>query len=51
MEEIEKRYIERVMREVGGNKAQAARILGYDRKRLYRKLKRYDISAEEPRQS
>jgi two-component system response regulator HydG len=48
MDEIEKRYIERVLREVGGNKAQAARILGYDRKRLYRKLKRYDISADEP---
>jgi len=47
MDEIEKRYIERVLREVGGNKAQAARILGYDRKRLYRKLKRYDISIDE----
>jgi two-component system response regulator HydG len=49
MEEIEKRYIERVLREVGGNKAQAARILGFDRKRLYRKLKRYDISVDELR--
>jgi two-component system response regulator AtoC len=47
MDEVERRYIERVLREVGGNKAQAARILGYDRKRLYRKLKRYDISADE----
>ncbi|RKZ11881.1 sigma-54-dependent Fis family transcriptional regulator [bacterium] len=47
MDEVEKRYIERVLHEVGGNKAQAARILGYDRKRLYRKLKRYDISADE----
>jgi two-component system response regulator HydG len=48
MEEVERRYVEKVMREVGGNKAQAARILGYDRKRLYRKLKRYGISADEP---
>ncbi|MCL1598645.1 MAG: sigma-54-dependent Fis family transcriptional regulator, partial [Actinomycetia bacterium] len=47
MDEVEKRYIERVLHEVGGNKAQAARILGYDRKRLYRKLKRYGISADE----
>jgi two-component system response regulator HydG len=50
MDEVEKRYIERVLREVGGNKAQAARILGYDRKRLYRKLKRYEISDDENRQ-
>jgi two-component system response regulator HydG len=48
MEEVERRYVEKVMREVGGNKAQAARILGYDRKRLYRKLKRYGISTDEP---
>jgi two-component system response regulator HydG len=47
MEEVERRYVDRVMREVGGNKAQAARILGYDRKRLYRKLKRYGISMNE----
>jgi two-component system response regulator AtoC len=47
MDEVEKRYIERVLREVAGNKAQAARILGYDRKRLYRKLKRYGIMAVE----
>lgn len=44
MEEVERRYVEKVMREVDGNKAQAARILGFDRKRLYRKLKRYGVS-------
>ncbi|HEU0032607.1 MAG TPA: sigma 54-interacting transcriptional regulator [Kofleriaceae bacterium] len=41
MEEVERRYIARVMAAVGGNKASAARILGYDRTTLYRKLDRY----------
>ncbi len=40
MDEIEKRYILRVLEAVGGNKRQAARILGFDRKTLYRKLDR-----------
>ena len=38
MEEVERRYIRRVMEAVGGNKTMAAKILGYDRKTLYRKL-------------
>lgn len=36
--EIERRYIERVLEENGGNRSVAARILGIDRKTLYRKL-------------
>ena len=39
LEEIEKRYIEHVLRAVDQNRTQAARILGLDRKTLYRKLK------------
>jgi two-component system response regulator HydG len=46
MDEVERRYIERVLHEVDGNKAEAARVLGYDRKRLYRKLKRYHLLEE-----
>ena len=38
--EIERRYIARVLEAVGGNKTLAARILGLDRKTLYRKLDR-----------
>ncbi|HLK40515.1 MAG TPA: helix-turn-helix domain-containing protein, partial [Polyangiaceae bacterium] len=38
MEEVERRYIQRVLEAVQGNKAAAARVLGYDRKRLYRKI-------------
>ena len=40
LEEVERRYIARVMEAVGGNKTAAARILGIERKRLYRMLDR-----------
>ena len=42
--EVERRYIERVMQAVGGNKRQAAQILGLDRTTLYRKLERWSRS-------
>jgi two-component system response regulator HydG len=38
LEEVELRYIARVMQVAGGNKSLAAQILGLDRKTLYRKL-------------
>lgn len=41
MEEVERRYVLRVLEAVAGNKTLAARILGFDRKTLYRKLERY----------
>jgi DNA-binding NtrC family response regulator len=40
MEEVERRYIQRVLEAVGGNKTLAARVLGFDRRTLYRKLGR-----------
>ena len=43
MEEVERRYILHVMRSVGENKTLAARILGLDRKTLYRKLRQYGV--------
>ncbi|MDX2052222.1 MAG: sigma-54 dependent transcriptional regulator [Polyangiaceae bacterium] len=42
MEEVERRYVLRVMEAVGGNKVEAARILGFDRRTLYRKLQHYE---------
>ncbi|MBI3770279.1 MAG: sigma-54-dependent Fis family transcriptional regulator [Deltaproteobacteria bacterium] len=42
MEEVERRYIRRVMEAVGGNKTLAAQVLGFDRRTLYRKLERFD---------
>jgi two-component system response regulator HydG len=38
LDEVERRYIARVMQAAGGNKSVAAQILGLDRKTLYRKL-------------
>jgi two-component system response regulator HydG len=38
MEQVERRYIARVMQAVGGNKTLAAKVLGFDRKTLYNKL-------------
>jgi transcriptional regulator with PAS, ATPase and Fis domain len=46
MEEVERRYVLRVLEAVHGNKALAARVLGFDRKTLYRKMERY--SGEPP---
>jgi len=37
---VEQRHIRRVLQSVGGNRTLAARILGFDRKTLYRKLRR-----------
>jgi DNA-binding NtrC family response regulator len=41
LDEVERRYILRVVEAVGGNKTQAAAILRLDRKTLYRKLESY----------
>jgi len=41
LDEIERRYVLRVMDAVGGNKTLASEVLGVDRKTLYRKLGRY----------
>jgi DNA-binding NtrC family response regulator len=41
LEEVERRYVLRVLESLGGNKTLAARTLGLDRKTLYRKLERW----------
>ncbi|HEU4683062.1 MAG TPA: sigma-54 dependent transcriptional regulator [Nitrospira sp.] len=38
LHEIEKEYIQKILEKMGGNKYQAAQVLGIDRKTLYRKL-------------
>ncbi|MBN1654453.1 MAG: sigma-54-dependent Fis family transcriptional regulator [Deltaproteobacteria bacterium] len=43
LEELEKRYIVSVLKAAGGNKTAAARVLGIERRTLYRKLERYGI--------
>jgi len=46
MDELERRYILRVLTLVGGNKSRAAQVLGFDRRTLYRKLDRYGAAAD-----
>jgi DNA-binding NtrC family response regulator len=48
MEEVERRYVLRVLQAVGGNKTLAAEVLGFDRRTLYRKLERYGAAQSEP---
>ena len=43
LSEVEREHILRTLRELHGNKAAAARLLGLDRKTLYRKLEQYGI--------
>ncbi len=38
LDEMEKRYVRRVLAACGGNKTQAAKVLGIDRRSLYRRL-------------
>jgi two-component system, NtrC family, response regulator HydG len=49
VDELEHRYMQHVLGLVNGNKSRAARILGFDRRTLYRKLERLaaDASAQE----
>jgi transposase-like protein len=44
LDALERAHIERVLRETGGNRSEAARQLGIDRVTLYRKMKRYRVA-------
>jgi DNA-binding NtrC family response regulator len=48
LDEAERRHITSVLRATGGNQTQAAFILGIERKTLARKMKRLDISIDNP---
>ncbi len=48
MAEVERQYILRVLAATEGNRTEAARILGLDRKTLYRKLLEYSKNAKSP---
>ncbi|MGA1825661.1 MAG: sigma-54-dependent transcriptional regulator [bacterium] len=41
LEEVQRRYILHVLKSVGGNRTLASKVLGLDRKTLYRKLQHY----------
>jgi DNA-binding NtrC family response regulator len=44
LEEVEKQHLIQVLRETGGNKARAAKILGIDRRTLYRMAERFGVA-------
>ncbi len=46
LEDVERRYIRHVLEAVGDNKTLASRVLGLDRKTLYRKLQQYGTSVD-----
>jgi two-component system response regulator HydG len=46
LEEVERRHVLRVLEACHGNRTDAAKILGLDRKTLYRKLLRWGVSDE-----
>ena len=48
LEELERRAILRTLRETGGDKLSAARLLGIGKTTLYRKLKQYHMEPAEP---
>jgi DNA-binding NtrC family response regulator len=48
LEELERRAILRTLRETGGDKLSAARMLGIGKTTLYRKLKQYHMEHAEP---
>lgn len=43
LEEVERAHIYHVMESLQGNRSEAARVLGIDRRTLYRKLKKWGI--------
>ena len=48
MDQLERRYVQHVLHLVRGNKSQAARVLGFDRRTLYRKLAPSNDAAPTP---
>lgn len=51
LEEVEKRHLIRVLKETKGNKVKAAKILGIDRRTLYRMAERFGLDLGEEAES
>jgi two-component system response regulator HydG len=50
IDEVEQKYILRVLEALDGNRSETARILGVDRRTLYRKLVRYGVRSSDGQQ-
>jgi transcriptional regulator of acetoin/glycerol metabolism len=44
LDEIRRRHVVHVLDACGGNRSEAAKILGVDRKTLYRRLRRWGVA-------
>jgi len=51
LHELDEQYTEQVLQQTGGNKVQAARILGIDRKTLYRRAEREARNTAHPKEA
>jgi DNA-binding NtrC family response regulator len=47
LDELERRYLLHVLKEVGGNRTRAAEVMGIDRRTLYRMAERFEIRTDE----
>ena len=43
LDEVRRRHVVRILEACAGNRSEAAKILGVDRKTLYRRLRRWGI--------
>ena len=48
LEEVEKALVVNTLKDVGGNRERAARLLGVSTRTLYRKIQEYGLSAASP---
>ena len=44
LEDMEKSYVERALRDAKGNKSKAARLLGMSRAQLYSRIEKYGLA-------